>query len=132
MKTLYLILSGISIWALAVLVILVSPWFTIINNPELQANILLSLSLPFIIRLVAGLFFKKYPTAFGLLQGIVMLAVGICLDALVTVPYLVIPAGGTYSDFFLTPIFWVIVVEYLILVLWVSQSAYKRNTLKLQ
>jgi len=130
MKTLNTLIAGFTIWALAVFVIIVSPLFTLLENPELQANILLSLALPFIIRLVAGKYFKKHPTAFGLLPGIALLSVGIALDALITVPFLIVPLGGTYADFFLAPIFWVIVVEYLVLVVFVSRKSYKHTILK--
>ncbi len=46
-----------------------------------------------------------------------MLLTGIVLDACITVPFLMIPNGGSYQEFFISITFWLIVVEYLLLVI---------------
>jgi len=48
--------------------------------------------------------------------GVAMFLVAGLLDALITVPVFIIPAGGTYASFFGDPGFWLIGLLYIITV----------------
>ena len=47
-----------------------------------------------------ALYYKKNDKTNGFLLGLVMMVTAAALDALITVPLLVIPEGGTHMDFF--------------------------------
>ena len=48
----------------------------------------------------------------GVVLGLFMFAVAGSLDAIITVPLLIMPAGGSYKSFYGDPGFWVIGIEY--------------------
>ncbi|MEQ8712215.1 MAG: DUF5367 family protein, partial [Cyclobacteriaceae bacterium] len=63
----------------------------------------------------------------GLKVGAIVLLTLILLDALITVPYLIIPYGGSYREFFSAISFWLIAVECLLII-----YLYWRSNVKLQ
>ena len=58
-----------------------------------------------------------------------MFLVAMVLDALITVPFLIMPYGGTYFSFFSDPGFWLIAVEYISVVAayWQIEKAVERS-----
>lgn len=58
-----------------------------------------------------------------------MFLVAMVLDALITVPFLIMPYGGTYLSFFSDPGFWLIAVEYISVVAayWQIEKAVERS-----
>ena len=61
------------------------------------------------------------------LVGLVFFLTAAILDALITVPFLVIPAGGSYYEFFADPGFWIIALEFLaVAVLYYRTRVYSR------
>lgn len=98
-------------WILGVSVYLLSFFIPVLENPEQQANIVLVLAIIPIACLGTYLFYKKgqmKPSALAL----TFVLVAVLLDALITVPVFVIPAGGSYLAFFADPMFYTIVVVY--------------------
>ena len=55
--------------------------------------------------------------------GLFMFAVAGSLDAIITVPLLIMPAGGSYQSFYGDPGFWVIGIEYVAAVAFYSYCA---------
>ena len=117
MKTTRAILTGIIVWILGVGVFITSFFIPLMENPELQANIALALTLLVLAWLGAANFFKKYPNASAIKLASIMVGIAIFLDAAITVPFLVLPIGGSYKDFFSAPSFWFIALEYYLVVL---------------
>ncbi|MEP2026607.1 MAG: DUF5367 family protein [Reichenbachiella sp.] len=116
MNTLKSILIGALIWAVGASAYTASYFNTILENPEMQANIILAITLIPVAWFGASLYFKKESNKYGIQVAISMVITAVLLDALITVPFLVMPYGGTYYSFFTSPAFWLIAVEYLMII----------------
>ncbi len=117
MKTIRAILTGTTVWILGVGVFITSFYIPIINDLELQANIALALCLAPLAVLGARNFYSRYPNESGYKLALVMVTTAVILDALITVPFLFIPAGGSYLSFFGSLGFWMIATEYFLAVM---------------
>ncbi len=125
MKTLKAVLVGALIWMLGVSIYSASYFIPLLENLELQANIVLAAGLIPIAWLGAGIYFKKEPDAHAVTSGLVMVLTAVVLDALFTVPFLIIPYGGTYLSIFTSPAFWLIAFEYFLVI--VSYPKFRLN-----
>lgn len=105
------ILSGILVW------VLVFSTFTVLSfipatkdSPTLQ-NILVSLLLILFSYLGASFYYKGGNKTHGFLVALAMIMTILFLDAIITVPFVVIPQNGSYAAFFTSLILWILVVE---------------------
>lgn len=109
------ILYGILVWVIGVSFYLTSFYIQMIENPDLQANIVLVFGILPSTFLGTYLFYKNgvmKPSSLAL----TFMSIAAVLDALITLPVFVIPAGGSYSDFFSNPMFYFIMVEFYLIV----------------
>jgi len=113
MKQLRAIGIGVIIWILGVSIYTVSFYIPILEDPELQANILLSFGILPIVWFAAKLYYTKRNTLKGYWLGLVFFLTATVLDALITVPFLIVPSGGTYYTFFSAAGFWLIGLEFI-------------------
>jgi hypothetical protein len=116
MKTKRAILIGVAIWFLAVCAFTLSFYIPLMEDYELQANLFVGLVLIPLAWSGAHLYYRAEQESNGIKVGLAMLLTGIILDAAVTVPFLVIPAGGSHYQFFTDISFWIIASEYLLIV----------------
>jgi uncharacterized RDD family membrane protein YckC len=116
MKTIRAILIGIVIWFLAVSAFTLSFFIPWLDDVELQANLFVGLALIPLSWYGAKFYFLAEQKTPGLKVGLLLLLTGVILDATITVPFLVIPAGGSFYQFFTDLSFWIIGAEYLIVV----------------
>lgn len=116
MKTIRALLTGIIVWILGVAVFITSFYIPLIDNLELQSNIALAIGLIPLSWLGAKNYYTKYREVSGYQLAFIMVAIAIVLDAIITVPVLIIPAGGSYEAFFGAASFWLIALEYFLVV----------------
>ncbi|GAB5408324.1 MAG: hypothetical protein BalsKO_06890 [Balneolaceae bacterium] len=100
------------IWTLGVSAYVGSYFVTILNNPALQANLVLLIALIPSAMVGANFYYRKATAYNGWLLGMVMFGFTILLDAAITVPVFIIPEGGNHITFFSDPGFWLIGVVY--------------------
>ena len=126
------VISAIIVWILAVLAFIASYFFPVMSDPDLQANWVLSIFLIPAATLGAHIYYRKGYKTNGFVLGISMFLVAMVLDALFTVPFLIMPYGGTYLSFFSDPGFWLIAVEYISIVAayWQIEKAVEKSRLK--
>ena len=105
------ILTAIMVWIVGVTAFLLSYSFPFLSNPAMQANITLVLAIIPSVCFGTYVFYKKGKTSPSNLALIFMSTAAI-LDLLVTVPIFIIPAGGSYTEFFTDPMFYIIMVEF--------------------
>lgn len=117
MKISKAIIIGIVNWIIGVSVYSLSFFLPVFTSPELQANVCLAIVLAILGWFGAGFYYKDQIQPHGLIPTLVLAAVAIILDALITVPMLIIPAGGSYIQFFGDFTFWLLIIEYLLVVL---------------
>ena len=101
--------AGIA-WTLGV-ASFVSAFLLPTSNPDLVANTVLFCAVP-LVATVGARFYYQQAESNGFVLGLFMFTVAGSLDAIITVPLLIMPAGGTYQSFYGDPGFWIIGIEY--------------------
>ncbi len=110
------IISAVIIWVIGVTAYTLSYFVVIMDNSELQGNLVLIIALVPSALLGIKYYYKNGTHTNGFKLGVFMFLVTFCLDALITVPLFIIPAGGNHLTFFSDPWFWLIGLEYILLV----------------
>jgi len=113
MKQLRAISIGIIIWIIGVSLYASSYYVPLLEDAEQQANIWLSIVIVPVVWLGAKLYYGKNIHTHGFWIGLVFLTISAILDALITVPFTILPYGGTYYDFFVDFSFWFIALEFM-------------------
>ncbi len=52
----------------------------------------------------------------GLIVGLTMVITALILDAIINVPFVIIPHGGSYLEFFTSVMLWDIVIKYIVII----------------
>jgi len=128
MKLTRAITFGILIWIIGVSLFAFSYYVPMLENAEQQANIWLSIVVVPIVWLGAKLYYKNGVYTHGLITGLVFFTISAILDALITVPFTILPYGGSYYDFFVDFGFWFIGLEFILttMVYWYLKVHRKR------
>ncbi|SHM55701.1 hypothetical protein SAMN04488057_102135 [Cyclobacterium lianum] len=122
------------IWLIGVSAFVLSYTVQIMENPDHQANWVLSLTLIPAIAFGTNFFYGKRFKTNGWILGALMFGLTFLLDAMITVPVFIIPAGGNHFDFFSSPIFWLIALEYITLSalfsrIWKNKNRFKEGSI---
>ena len=113
MKHLKAISIGIIIWIIGVSVYTLSSYISILENAEQQANMLLFISVMPLAWFGAHQYYKQDMKTHGYWVGQTFFLTATALDALITVPFFVIPNGSSYYQFFTDLGFWLIGFEFI-------------------
>ena len=133
MKTKRAILLGIVIWIIGILFYSISFFVPIMENADTQANFVLFIIVMPLVWFGCSFYYKKDPKTHGFKVGQTMLLTAVALDAIITVPILVIPNGGSHYSFFTSLGFWIIAFEFLVIaVLYWYTRVYPHNILSKQ
>ena len=108
--------SALIIWVLGVSAFVGSYYLPIMDNADEQANWFLTFALIPAILIGVYLYNRKSKKTNGLFLGSFMFFLTILFDASITVPLFIIPAGGDYLSFFGDFGFWILAIEYLLIV----------------
>lgn len=132
MKTKRAILLGMAIWIIAVLFYSISFYVPIMDDAQEQANTVLFIVVMPLVWLGCYFYYKKENTTHGFKVGQVMLLTSVALDALITVPFFMIPKGVNHFAFFTSLGFWIIAFEFLLIAVlyWYSRVYPKQVTSK--
>ena len=114
MKTVKALAIGSFVWILGVSAFSILYMLPIMEDRYLQANIGLALVVPPLVWLGTWIYYKREKFTHGLKLGLLMLMASATLDALITVPILIIPYGGSYASFFGSLDFWLIAIEFIL------------------
>lgn len=126
-------ISALIIYSIAVSFFIASYFVPIMEDPDLQANWVLSIVLIPIVSLGTHIYYRKGHQTNGFILGTFMFLIAGILDALITVPVFIIPYGGDYKSFFFDLSFWLIGVEYISVVAayWQIEKAVNRTKAEL-
>ncbi|RNC85005.1 MAG: hypothetical protein ED556_10570 [Winogradskyella sp.] len=113
MRTIRAILIGVAIWILGVTAYIVSFNLSILKDRELQADIVLFLSVIPLVWFGSALYYKNDKTILGYKLGQTFLLVSIALDALITVPFFMKPVGIDHLTFFTSFSFCLVAFEFI-------------------
>ena len=106
-------ISAVVVYIIGIIAYVGSFFIPILNDPELQANLVLMIAIIPAASLGTHIYYKKGHDTNGFILGSAMFLSAIILDALITVPIFSIPNGGNHLSFFGDPGFWLIGVEYI-------------------
>ncbi|WP_375562058.1 DUF5367 family protein [Bernardetia sp. OM2101] len=110
MKYLRAIFIGGMVWGLILLSFALLEFIPSIQDSlYLQALIVGILLVPFAM-FGASVFYKNGNKENGMIIGIIMALTALVLDALITVPLVEIPKGGSYQSFYSFPLLWFLVI----------------------
>lgn len=109
------IIIGAIIWVVGVSVYSISFYIPMLENPEWQANLVLTLAVLPLVWLGAKTYYQKANSVNGMLLGLTFFLTAAFLDAVLTVPYLIIPNGGSYKQFYSDLGFWLIGFEFIMI-----------------
>ena len=109
--------TAVAVWMIGVLLFLIGNFIPLSNNPELQANLTLAIAFIPLGWFGAHYYYKKGATTPAYQLAGIMAFTAAFLDAIITVPIFFLPIGMTYSEFFGAPGFWLLMAEYIGIVL---------------
>ena len=115
MKTLRAILSGVITWALIFVLWTVMIFTPVLKDLEIVQYLIHYAVLIPIVLLGASFYYKSKDKINGAILGLIMLAVGLILDAVITVPFFTAPQGTGYAEFFINPLIWIGFVEFIVI-----------------
>lgn len=110
------LISSLVIYVLGITAYLASFLFPLMEDPELQANLILMIAIAPAALLGGHLYYRRGHWTHGFVLGCALFASAIVLDAVITVPLFIIPNGGNHISFFGDPGFWLIGFEYVAVV----------------
>ena len=121
------VISSIIVWIIGVTAFMTSYSISIFEDPDVQANRVLSFMIIPAAFFGAHLYYRKGYLTNGWVLGVFMILVTIILDAIITVPVLIIPEGGNHLSFFTDPGFWLIALEYIgvVIIYWFIKKTYQ-------
>lgn len=103
------IIAGAIVWAFVISTFVLLGFLPSVKDSlNLQGTIVGVLIVPFA-SLGAFLYYRNGNRDKGLPVSILMVATALLLDALVTVPFVEIPNGGSYQSFYSSPVLWILV-----------------------
>ena len=108
--------STLMVWMLGVMAFTVSYLVPVIDDPDVQANWVLSFTIIPAGIIGARFYYLKGNGTNGWVLGGFMFFITIILDACITVPLLIKPFGGDHASFFADPNFWFIGLEYIVVI----------------
>ncbi len=109
MKYFRAISTGAFVWLLIFTAFAILGFIPLLKDSlNLQALVVGILIVPFAI-LGTTIYYKNGSRASGMTVGIIMALTALLLDALITVPFVEIPKGGSYLNFFSFPLLWMLV-----------------------
>ena len=133
MKNIHLkttIIAALMVYIIAIIAFVSSYLFPVMDDPDLQANFVLSLIIIPAALIGAYIYYRNGHQTNGFILGVSMFMIAIIMDALVTVPFFIIPYGGNYVSFFTDPGFWLIGLEYISVV--TVYSHIKKDTIRMK
>ncbi len=108
MKIFRAIVIGTGIWGLGVSAFVSSFLVPLMENAQQQANLVLFLAVIPLVWFGTKIYYKSGSKTQGVWVGLTFFLVAAVLDALITVPFLVVPNGGSHYEFFSDPCFWIV------------------------
>ena len=94
------LIAAAIVWTLGVTAYILSDFVKIVDNPELQANVVLTLALIPSAILGTKFYYKNGAHTNGFKLGVFMFLITICLDAIITVSCIYYTSRGRSSFFF--------------------------------
>ncbi len=123
------ILVGAFVWLFVFSAFTALSYIPGIRDSEVQQGLIVAVFLIPFAYLGASIFYKNGVEANGLVVGLIMVTTALILDAFITVPFTIIPLGGSYLSFYSSPILWILVSLNIGTIYFYWNTKIKRNTI---
>lgn len=104
------LLAGIIAWLCVVITFYVLEHIPFFKESMTAQAFIAAFTIIFYAWFAAWFYYKKAAKKSGFLAGIVITGTALILDVLVTVPFIEIPKGSSYQDFFSNSLLWILAV----------------------
>ncbi|REG92268.1 DUF5367 family protein [Flavobacterium aquicola] len=104
------IFSGVIAWLCVVITFYILEHIPLIQKSSLVLAVIAAFTIVFYAWIAAVIYYKKAVKESGLQVGIVITVTALILDVLITVPFIEIPKGSSYQQFFSNPLLWILAV----------------------
>ncbi len=112
MNAIRAIFSGVISWLLTLSSFMLMELIPTLRDSDLLQNLLVLVLLIPIIIIGLRFYHRKGSKNRGAILGVVMAVVALTLDAVLTVPLIIIPEGGDYMSFFTNPFLGLMFIEF--------------------
>lgn len=110
MKKIRIILVGSLVWLMVFITFTFLGFIPGVKDSQTQQGIIVGVFIIPIAYLGAFLYYKKGDKTNGFLIGLITSCIALILDAIITVPLVMIPNNGSYYSFFTNPVLWILVL----------------------
>lgn len=115
MKIQRVIFTGLFNWVTALSVFIALMFLPFTKNSLMLQNLFFVIAIAIFAYLSAVLYYKNGHSGNGLLVGLMHLIIPLLMDSLITIPFILIPYGSSYLEFFTNPILLPITAEVLVI-----------------
>lgn len=127
MNYLRAVLSGIILWICVAVTFFILEHTPIIKDSINIQTVIICLFIVFYSTIGASFYYKKAVSTSGFQVGVIMSFTAVLLDALLFVPFVEIPKGNTYQDFFSNPLLWILALLNIVTVYFYWKTKLKVN-----
>lgn len=114
MKISRAIAAGTLVWVMIFALFTLMSFIPVVKDSELQQNMMVYVFLIPFVSIGSAFYYKKgHKATSGFITGVIMATTGLVLDSIITVPFIIVPAGGTYVSFFLNPLLAITIIVFL-------------------
>lgn len=110
MNFLRAILSGILLWLCVAVTFFILEQIPFTKESVNRQTFIICILLVLYSLTAASFYYKKRSNFSGFQLGVIMPLTAILMDILLFVPFVEIPKGNTYQDFFSNPLLWILAV----------------------
>jgi len=115
MKTSRVLLTGLFNWVGTFSIFITLMFLPFTKNSLMLQNLFFMLAIAIFAYLSAVLYYKNGQSGNGLVIGLAHLIIPLLLDSIITIPFILIPYGSSYQEFFTNPILLPITAEILVI-----------------
>ena len=109
MNFLKIALAGMVVWLLVITTFTVLPYVAIVKESmTLQSLVVVSL-MPLYSSIGSWIYYRRTGSNHGVWVGVCASLTALLMDVMITVPFFEIPNGGSYGQFFSSPVLWLLV-----------------------
>ena len=109
-------ISSLIVYAIGIMFFTGSYYLPLMADQDLQANLILMIGMIPAGFIATRYYYRKANSTNPVILGVSMFLGAMVLDALITVPFFIIPLGGNHFTFFSDPGFWLIGLEYILVI----------------
>ncbi|OJJ21491.1 hypothetical protein BKI52_13175 [marine bacterium AO1-C] len=115
MKIQRVIFTGLFNWVATFSIFITLMFLPFTKDSLMLQNLFFVIAIAIFAYVTAALYYKNGHTGNGLAVGLAHLVIPLLMDSIITIPFILIPYGSSYQEFFTNPILLPITAEVLVI-----------------